>query len=484
MTSPAFTPAAAPARSTPEPSTAVVSVRSVGKMYRIYEQPQDRLKQMLLARTGRRYGREFWALRDVSFDLHPGERIGVIGRNGSGKSTLLQIIAGTLAPSEGEVRLQGRVSALLELGSGFNPDFTGRENVFVNGAILGLSREQIEERFDEIAAFAEIGEFLDQPVKVYSSGMFVRLAFAVTTSLNPDVLLVDEALAVGDIFFRQKCYRRMNELRTRGCAVILVSHSMADIEQFCDRALLLDRGRALFLGPAPQAVKHYYLVEQVDHAASASVPPRAERSGETPVDEAAGEWPPDEAFLNISGVPQVSNGWARCTAVALCDADMNPRGQFEQGEVAHFYYEFELLHDIEVPIAGIVLQNDRGVLAHGKGTLEYGTGVPTAVSAGRRLRVAQNILMDLGIGEYTFEVGLAMLNAHDYGQAAMLRHIELAPRILRLCHVAGAGRFTITLRPAGNPVQLRHHGVADLPGDSRISVIPIVEPAGDRQEAR
>ena len=470
MTPSGFTAAATGGDSVREPSRAVVSARSVGKMYRIYDQPQDRLKQMLLARTGRRYGQEFWALRDLSFDLYPGERIGVIGRNGSGKSTLLQIIAGTLAPTEGEVRVHGRVSALLELGSGFNPEFTGRENVYINGAILGLSREQIDERFEDIAAFAEIGEFIEQPVKVYSSGMFVRLAFAVTTSLEPDVLLVDEALAVGDVFFQQKCYRRMNDLRAQGCAVILVSHSMADIEQFCDRALLLDHGRAVFLGTAPQAVKHYYLVEQVERAPAATVP-RKGRTAAASFGEARGPWPPDEAFLNISQVPQVSNGWARCTAVALCDADNHYCVAFEQGAMARFYYEFELLHDIEVPLAGVVLQNERGVLAHGKGTFEYGTPVPTAVTAGSRLRVAQSIRLDLGVGEYTFEVGLAMLSEDDYGQAARLSHTDLTPRVLRLCHVPGAGRFSVTFRSAGRPVQLLHHGVADLPGDSRMSVV-------------
>src|SRR5829696_2572400 len=196
-----------PVFSPPAPEVAI-SVRGAGKMHRIYDRPQDRLKQMLW-RGRRQYGREFWALRDVSFELRRGEMMGIIGRNGSGKSTLLQIIAGTLTPSEGEVTVNGRVAALLELGSGFNPEFTGRENVFLNGSILGISREEIQQRFDDIAAFADIGGFIEQPVKTYSSGMLVRLAFAVQASIEPDVLIVDEALAGGDVFFRQKCYRRL-----------------------------------------------------------------------------------------------------------------------------------------------------------------------------------------------------------------------------------------------------------------------------------
>jgi lipopolysaccharide transport system ATP-binding protein len=234
--------------------------------------------------------------------------------------------------------------------------------------------------------------------------------------------------------------------------------------------LLLDRGRAMFLGTGPQAVKHYYLVEQMERAATAA-PARASDARPAAPGHRAGPWPPREALQNMEGVPQISNGWARCTAVALCDGDHNPRGAFEQGETAHFFYEFELLHDIDVPIAGIVLQNERGVLAHGKATLEYGTEVPSAVSAGARIRIAQTIRLDLGVSEYTFEVGLATLGEQDYRQAALLSHADLEPRSLRLCHVPGAGRFTVGFRRAGRPVQLLHHGVADLPGDSTVSVI-------------
>ncbi|MDW8356241.1 MAG: ABC transporter ATP-binding protein, partial [Bryobacterales bacterium] len=217
---------------------------------------------MLLWRFGRHYGREFWALRNVSFEVRRGETVGIIGRNGSGKSTLLQIIAGTLAPTEGEVQVKGRVAALLELGSGFNPEFTGRENVYLNGTILGLSREEIDARFDDIVAFADIGGFIDQPVKFYSSGMMLRLAFAVSTTIDPDVLIIDEALAVGDVFFRQKCYRRLEDLRQRGVAILFVSHAMLDVKQLCDRAVLLDQGRTIFKGRAGEAVERYYLLNQ------------------------------------------------------------------------------------------------------------------------------------------------------------------------------------------------------------------------------
>ncbi len=241
------------------PEPVVVSVRGVSKVYQIYDRPQDRLKQMLLPR--RRYGREFWALRDVSLELRRGETVGIIGRNGSGKSTLLQVIAGTVAPSAGEVEVKGRLAALLELGSGFNPEFSGRENVFLNGAILGIGRDEMERRFAEIAAFADIGDFIDQPAKIYSSGMLVRLAFAVQAHVDPEILIVDEALSVGDMYFQAKCMARVAELRRRGTSILLVSHSVATVKAICSRCLLLDGGRVVLEGaPDPVADRYASLV--------------------------------------------------------------------------------------------------------------------------------------------------------------------------------------------------------------------------------
>jgi lipopolysaccharide transport system ATP-binding protein len=226
-------------------------------MYHLYERPQDRLKQVFL--WGRKQlFREFWALRNVSFSVRRGEALGIIGVNGSGKSTLLQMVAGTLRPTEGSLRVGSRAAALLELGSGFNPDFTGRENVYVNGAILGLSKHEVDSRFEEIVEFAEIGEFIDQPIKTYSSGMVVRLAFAVQVCVEPELLIVDEALSVGDIFFQQKCFARAREILARGTTLMLVSHDVAAVQNLCHRILVLDGGRLAYIGDPPDAVARYY----------------------------------------------------------------------------------------------------------------------------------------------------------------------------------------------------------------------------------
>lgn len=224
-------------------SEIAISVNHVSKCFKRYRHPVDRLKEIFL--PGKSLAHNFWALRDINLQVWKGQTLGVVGRNGSGKSTLLQIIVGTLTPTEGNVEVNGRVSALLELGSGFNPEFTGRQNVFFNGQLLGLTTQEIEKKFDDILGFADIGDFIDQPVKTYSSGMYVRLGFAVATSVNPDILIVDEALSVGDEAFQRKCFSRIHEIKDRGGTILFVSHSAPSIIQLCDSALLMDRGELL-----------------------------------------------------------------------------------------------------------------------------------------------------------------------------------------------------------------------------------------------
>lgn len=233
-----------------------VTVNKLSKCYYLYEKPQDRLKHSLFRRIGKRYGSEFWALRDISFALRKGETLGIVGQNGSGKSTLLQTIAGITQPTEGSINAKGRLTALLELGSGFNPEFTGRENVFLNGSILGIRHDEMKKRFDEIVAFAEIGPFMEQPVKNYSSGMFVRLAFAIAVCVDPDILLIDEALSVGDIRFQQKCLRKMKEFAKDG-TIVMVSHDIGIIRRFSSRVMWLVDGSMMRLGDPHDVTKDY-----------------------------------------------------------------------------------------------------------------------------------------------------------------------------------------------------------------------------------
>ncbi|MDB6062779.1 MAG: transporter related protein [Verrucomicrobiaceae bacterium] len=241
-----------------------IRIKDLSKCYQIYDQPRDRLKQFLLPRAQRFLGlepelyyREFWALRDVSFDVRKGETVGIVGRNGSGKSTLLQIICGTLNATAGSVESEGRIAALLELGSGFNPEFTGLENVYLNASVLGLSAQEIDKRLDSILAFAEIGNFINQPIKTLSSGMVVRLAFSVAINTDPQILVIDEALSVGDELFQRKCFSRIAQIKERGATILFVSHSGSTVVELCDRALVLDKGETVWMGPAKLAIGKY-----------------------------------------------------------------------------------------------------------------------------------------------------------------------------------------------------------------------------------
>lgn len=447
-------------------SDIAISVDNVSKRYHVYESQRARLRRAIWPSSTAGVS-ENWALRDVSFDVKRGEAVGIIGRNGSGKSTLLEIITGTLQPTSGSVVVNGRIAALLELGSGFNPEYTGRENVYLNGMLMGLTRAEVENHFDEIAAFADIGDVLDRPVKTYSSGMLVRLAFSVQVAIDPDILIVDEALAVGDVFFRQKCYSRLEQLRNSGAAILLVSHSMPDIEQYCDWAILLEYGCSRFIGSATEATKHYYQLHQSADAMHLIAPPidlTDPTADASPVHELLNFWPSDALFKSAAELSQVDNGWGKCVRYVVCDESGKSCTSFAQGKTAVFYYEFLLLKPIAVPLGGLVLQNERGINVHGKGSLEYGCMTPDFLPSGSIIRCRQRIELKLEIGEYTFELGLATIDPETYKGMSKLNHEQIFSRITRVCHLPNAGVISIGWRQAHPGAPLTHHGVADLPG--------------------
>ena len=245
-----------------------ISVQGVSKIYKLYDKPIDRLKEAV-SLTHKSYHRDFFALSDISFDVNKGETVGIIGTNGSGKSTILKIITGVLSPTTGTAEVSGNISALLELGAGFNSEYTGLENIYMNGTMMGFSRQEMERRMDDILRFADIGDFVNQPVKTYSSGMFVRLAFALAINVDPEILIVDEALSVGDVFFQAKCYRRMEEMMKNGTTILMVSHDMGSIIKYCDKVVLLNRGHFVAQGEAGKMVDLYkkILANQTDELA-------------------------------------------------------------------------------------------------------------------------------------------------------------------------------------------------------------------------
>lgn len=337
----------------------LISGQNLGKVYRLYDKPQDRLKHSLLWRLGKSYGRDFWALRDVSFDVRRGETVGIVGRNGSGKSTLLQIVAGTLQPTLGEMQTRGRVSALLELGSGFNLEYTGRENILLNGAVLGFSEEGMRSRMEEIVQFAGIGQFIDQPVKTYSSGMHVRLAFAIATCVDPDILVVDEALAVGDAYFQQRCFRRMEAFKNAGKAILLVTHDANAVKSLCDRAIWLEQGQLRDDGEPARVISRYlaFAFGQPERATGASG--SAVQPAVPPVPPAAPTAAPETTIPNINR--RYGDGRAEILGIGVYDEEGHPIGTAFHDRQVQIRVSARFRERVAHPIVGYILRNGNGV---------------------------------------------------------------------------------------------------------------------------
>lgn len=388
----------------------VIVVEGLSKAYQVYATPRARLQQFVMPRLRRLLGlaprdyfRDFHALRDISLRVGRGETVGVIGRNGSGKSTLLQLICGTLTPSAGRVAVQGRVAALLELGSGFNPEFSGRENVFLNAALLGLSRREIEARYDEIVRFADIGEFIDQPVKTYSSGMVVRLAFSVAIHVGPDVLVVDEALSVGDTAFQQKCLQRIRRMQDEGVSILLVTHSTNTLIEYCDRGVYLRRGRLVMDGPCREVVKAYgddLLAEEgaigvIVAAEPEPGPPSPSPSVATPADTA----PPAPPAQEARAVLQIGR-------VALLGPDGRPAAALRSGDVLEVELELQVFEPVAEPCFGVQISSTDGIVLWSATTQQLACALPP-LGPGRqvfrwRLQAAfsgNRYVLALGAGE-------------------------------------------------------------------------------------
>ncbi len=409
-------------------SDIVIQVKNLSKCYHVYRHPQDRLKQsvvprlqQLVGRPPNRYFREFWALRDVSFDVRKGETVGLIGRNGSGKSTLLQLICGTLSPTAGTLTTQGRIAALLELGSGFNPQFSGRENVYLNGAILGLSKAEIDSRFDAIAGFADIGDFIEQPVKVYSSGMVVRLAFAVQAMIDPDILVVDEALAVGDEKFQRKCFARIQDLKNKGTSILFVSHNAPQIVELCDRALLLEQGERLILKHPLPVVRAYHkliyaplderkkLVQELkskDQSDMEDLSPEPEGATPAAADQSAsfdpGLLPKTTEIYPIQG--------AEILSFKILDDDRRPVNVLRLGGIYQFEVSGRFLADSEDIYFAIHIRTISGIMITGQRYPEVGNLVGR-VRAGDSFRINYEFNMSLLPGAYF--VGGGVWSSHE-----------------------------------------------------------------------
>lgn len=369
-----------------------ISLKNVSKCYKRYARPVDRLKEVLL--PDKSHAQEFWALRDINLEVLQGETVGIIGQNGSGKSTLLQIIAKTLTPTTGEVYVNGRVSALLELGSGFNPEFTGRQNVFFNGQILGLSHREIEDKFDEIARFAEIGDFIEQPVKTYSSGMVVRLAFAVIAHTEPKILIVDEALSVGDAKFQARCMKRIRQMKDQGVTLLFVSHDSGSVKMLCKSAVLMNRGRILEIGNPKEVVDHYIALLSAD-------------TTEEQVEEIK-SIENHENFIKDNqenGLHRHGNQLAIIKKVTILNSDKRETTKVETSSTFQIEVLLEAQAELSDLIVGISIRNVMGLVLYGTNTKLLDVKLPE-LQEQQQLKVCFQVPCHLNRGVYTVTVGV------------------------------------------------------------------------------
>ncbi len=388
-------------------------VERVSKQYRIYERPGDRLKESITRGRLRRH-KEFWALRDVDFEIEAGTTVGIVGPNGCGKSTLLQIISGTLAPTHGDVWHEGRIAALLELGAGFDPEFTGVENAYMNASLLGLSRRETDVLFPTIERFAEIGPFLYQPVKSYSSGMYVRLAFAIAASVDPDILIIDEALAVGDAVFQHRCLRRIKELHERGTTVLFVSHDAAAVRALCSRALLLKAGTLMADGKPAAVLNQYQKIVMEREKAY-----EADTAITTQPDFAA-----EELSRTLNYSYRHGNGNAEIFAGTLRDAADRELHITESGAAASLRIVARFLRDVEDPVIGFLIRNRHGIHLYGTNTkeqqVEFGN-----VRRGETIDVTFSFECWLGIDQYSISLAVHSRDgeAYDWLDAALFFNV-------------------------------------------------------------
>jgi lipopolysaccharide transport system ATP-binding protein len=376
-----------------------IVLNNISKCFKRYGKPIDRLKEAL--QPGKSRADEFWALRNVTLEIERGETYGIIGQNGSGKSTLLQIIAGTLTPTSGTRQVNGRISALLELGSGFNPEFTGRQNVFLNGQILGLSQMEIAHKFDDIAAFANIGQFIDQPVKSYSSGMMVRLAFAVAINVEPEILIVDEALSVGDVRFQARCMKRIRQLKDSGVTILFVSHDASSVKMLCNQALLLNHGEQVMQGKPNKVVDRYVAMLSAEDPDSIAEELKAiaNRQSDSPPPTASSE-PLKDLVAHQHGNQQV-----KIEQVQLLNDRHQVTDRFNYGEA--FKIQIRLVGAVETEdlVVGISIRNLLGVVVYGTNT-QFLTGELLHVKPNEGLEVSIDFLCRINRGSYTVTLGL------------------------------------------------------------------------------
>ncbi|MBQ3789455.1 MAG: ABC transporter ATP-binding protein [Lachnospiraceae bacterium] len=397
-----------------KPSAPAIIVSGVSKKYKLYDRPTDRLRDALHL-TGKQLYKEHLALDHVDLTVERGETVGIIGTNGSGKSTILKIITGVLTPTEGEVQVDGRISALLELGAGFNMEYNGIDNIYLNGMMIGFTEEEIKSRMDDILSFADIGEYVYQPVRTYSSGMFVRLAFAVAINIDPEILIVDEALSVGDVFFQAKCYHKFEEFKEQGKTILFVSHDLSSISKYCDRAVLLHRGRKLGEGTPKKMIDVYkqVLVGQEPVTGSGEENLLNDTMLRAKAKKAVRKDRKEEEAQPAGEELKYGNGAARITGLSLKDEQGRETKAIMKGSVCRITMEVEILKDIDKPIFAFTIKNALGIEITGTNTMVEKAFL-SGVKKGDRKTVTFSQRIDLQGGDYLLSFGVTGFEGDDF----------------------------------------------------------------------
>jgi lipopolysaccharide transport system ATP-binding protein len=467
-----------------DPLSLLLEVRNVSKLYHLWESPRARLIHGLwsqvpghapfwlrtLAQNRKsELGHDFYALHDISLELRAGESVAILGRNGSGKSTLLQIICGILQPSTGDVKRNSkRISALLELGSGFEPQFTGRENVYLNGTVLGLSKGEIDAKFERILDFAEIHRFIDQPVRTYSSGMMLRLAFAVQVLLDPQLLIVDEALSVGDVFFQQKCFAYMHELKKKGCSFLIVSHDSQAIQQLCERGIVLVEGRKHFEGYTRDAVREYALTV-AGRPNGVSLPSRDEKPKEKLSESReleSYELEQPERWIELDQAQTDANSSAKITRWSCADESGKLNDHFSPGQTIRLFVEFACTVPVREASAGFAVRDRTGLIILAKHQYQIGLTKIICLDSPFFLQCEFFFRCRLKPGEYTVEFGLVDIHSgeehSDQGSSTSAEE-----SIESLCWPPAVGRFVVVAAGIDPIARRSHWGIVDIDAQTR-----------------
>jgi lipopolysaccharide transport system ATP-binding protein len=444
-------------------SDIVLQVENLGKCFKIYPNPWDRAREWgsLKQQT---YHQPFWSLRNVSFEVRRGEFLGIIGENGAGKSTLLKMITGVLKPTEGHYQLHGKVLSLLELGTDFNFELSGRSNAIYSAELLGFPPGYVQSRLKEIEVFSELGEFFDRPMKLYSSGMKARLAFSLFAFLDCDVLILDEVLAVGDIFFQQKCYARLEELIQKQVTIILVTHTMEVVQQYCKQVILLHQGQIVFQGEPLQGTIQFYKLKMGYRSMPTAVLPAQD---DRPSDRPDFFWATDDNFMTVAAA---DTNYADLVRYAICNSDGKATNLFRQGDRAYLCCEFLLKEDIDTPIVTVLITNKFNVMVHGKATCHHKAPVPAIAKKGSLIRFSRPIEFNIAPDEYVLGFALTTMQAITYAHLDELPQAELND-YLKICDVfEKVGVFYVT-HHYSLMNDYSHWGICNLPGNCELQVL-------------